>query len=922
MSWDEQVVKRNAKPVICMELLLDNETLYFSDVGSDADDVDWKSDILGMGSITRAVDPIAKQASVSDVSVSLRNYLNEDNVSWWQALDDTTEINGRVVNIYVKFKEADDSWSSKKVYSGLASPGLKMGKTIELNIKPRLQTELAILQRQVNTTDHPNAPEQSVGFALAFVLGNSDGVSGSVRGIMVDDDSGGTDPEIAFASHECHAIEEIFRERDGTLSTTPLTPTTHYTENLFEFDASGNAYCSITLKVAAGHQEGDKYYGHIHGLCDDRHYITLNGSSQYCYHANDAAFNLNDTISVLSRFRAHSLSGLQVIEGKTAATTGARLALFDDEVRWYIGGESNYIETVGANLQTDTWYLVVGTFDSNGSIQEIFVVVAQTLVAVTGLQTTTRTGPVPTEIGLNTSQLRIGADRTGGNKFDGDIDLVILTTAVTLTGDEISPFGTQAYWHFAGNLNDNSSFGNTLSSSGSPTFTPCLLLENPICALEGMFTNRSGWGLSFTELDSALWDAARDEALDRGYQVSGSFGGPIGDRATELQGAANPWTFAQLVAANADFQLYTTLDGLIGIKTIDISTLSTASDLVVYDQHKGDFTEDVNLVRNPDPWKKINSVRGILKFGQSANQFESFLRATNQLSIDKIKLSKDSNWKYQFVRAKAMLKDVIARQLTLRSGKTEKVSWTVPGLWGLQSGSDIGDVVKLKTDGLHGSSYVQAKQVIVTSVSANYLARTVTLSGLTVGDTVGTIAFDSQETDSVNPIIDTFVSEGDPTNSFGSNTTLLYGDDFSGIPGTDNRIAMRFSLAQASGSTNIVSATLTVKSRSFTDPAQLVLRELNSTAWSGSSTWNNFDGSAWSDALILSTDLSDTILPSFSLTERIFTFNASGLAFLTAAIGNDIQLTVLEIIASAPFNWGINSMENSDTPPLLTFVHE
>ncbi len=916
MSWAEKILDRGAESAICMELLLDTGTLYFSDTYVAEDDKNWIPYIKSLSSIPRAVDPTSQQALVSDITITLKNELNSDGESWFKALEETTIVENRVVNVYLKFKESDGSYSSEQLYSGLASPQAVLRDSIPIKVKARLQAQLPLLQRQVNTTDHPNAPEESIGKALPFVLSKGVGINGMTEGIMVDDTTSAQ--EIAFASHECVSIPNVWRERGGVITGLLTTPT-QYTTRLFQFDESGNNYASIVLTAAAGHQDGDKYYAEVYGLCSERHYITLNGSSQYCWLGNHADFNLNDTISVMCRFRADSLSGLQILEGKTSATTGARLALFDDEVRWYIGGESQYIQTDAANLQVDTWYIVAGTFDSDGSLQQIFVVLAQGLVAVTGLQTTTRTGPVPTEIGTNTQQLRIGADRTAGNKFDGDVDLVIVTEQVIGSGAELSPKNTQGYWHFAGDLTDNSGNGHTLTSVGSPAFTPCFILQNPVCVLEAMFTNRSGWGMPFEDLDSASWDAARALATARGYDTNLYFGGSIGLSAGQLQSKGAQWELAQKVANNFDHNLYMTLEGKIGITSIDVATLSSSSDLVVYDQNNGDFSKNVDLKENRKPWKRLNVVRALFRFSQGKTGFQVYLGGSNQLSIDNYELLEDTSWQYQFISNVAMAKDVLGRQLTLRSGKTKKLTWTTPGLFGLQAGSDIGDIVVLKTDGYFGANMVTGKQVVIVSVNPDLINRTVQLGALTIGDTIGSIAFDGDITSSLVSFVDTSVKEDDPNSSFGSDATLVYGDDPGGA-GTNQRCAIRFDLSSLAGSATVKSATLRMTIRSFDDPAALVIRQLNSTAWSESSTYNNFDGSAWTDALILGTDLSDTILPSFSAVDRTFTFNAAGLAYLEAQIGSDVEFTFFEKVASAPFSWGLNSSEN-DPAPELTIVH-
>src|SRR5690606_35028650 len=100
-------------------------------------------------------------------------------------------------------------------------------------------------------------------------------------------------------------------------------------------------------------------------------------------------------------------------ESTTAATsfpiaakgTAYQLVQYGDEIRMYIGSTDNYETTDAANLQTSTWYHVLGIYNASNQTIAIYI---------NGLlQESTTTGTIPGSISDGTEEFYIGRFTTG-----------------------------------------------------------------------------------------------------------------------------------------------------------------------------------------------------------------------------------------------------------------------------------------------------------------------------------------------------------------------------------------------------------------------------------------------------------------------------------------------------------------------------
>ena len=388
------------------------------------------------------------------------------------------------------------------------------------------------------------------------------------------------------------------------------------------------------------------------------------------------------------------------------------------------------------------------------------------------------------------------------------------------------------------------------------------LEENPARFLQEILTNADCWNLDSSELDTDSFDDAATVVAARWTTLTGLFGGVIGVTHGELQNPDNQWELAQTIARSFDYTLVITREGKIALKSIDtINTVSTT--IPIYSQENGDMTPSLISI-NYQPFPQINEVRGVYKNKHSlehSGATEGYLLGTNVASQSLFGVLIDQQWVYQFVRDPEPLQasnndagGVLNNQLLLRSGKTKYVTWTVPGLWGLQDNSDIGDAVAITVDDILGAW--DQKQVRIISISADLLAGTVTLVGATIGDQVGAIEFSGENTVTLTPSEDTYVYNLAGASVLGAEDTVQHWEFRFETPQWHKRAAFRFDISSIPGGATIESASLqfycitAVNSRPGS-AKDLSLRQLNSTTWDETtSTWNAFDGSGgWNDGI-------------------------------------------------------------------------
>jgi hypothetical protein len=191
---------------------------------------------------------------------------------------------------------------------------------------------------------------------------------------------------------------------------------------------------------------------------------------------------------------------------------------------------------------------------------------------------------------------------------------------------------------------------------------------------------------------------------------------------------------------------------------------------------------------------------------------------------------------------------------------------TTPGLWGLQQGSDIGDVVLLSAAGVFGS--FQARQILITGAAADLLAGTVTLTGLTLGDSLGAVAFSTEETAELvaerstfigatqNPIQGESFTEAAANSSYGDRAWLRHGHHYSiyytvgtGYGNVNWRALLRWRLPAAEWNNRTVRA-VTIQVQVLEVPSLLydIFWETFRSGWGGAALWLHNRSSATTPA--------------------------------------------------------------------------
>lgn len=152
--------------------------------------------------------------------------------------------------------------------------------------------------------------------------------------------------------------------------------------------------------------------------CISGNCVLLNGSSTVTA-ADSASLSVTGDLTLGGWIKplANTASTEYTIAAKG---TDYELAQYGDEVRMYIGSSSNYETTDTANLQTNTWYHVIGVYDASGQTVSIYVNGV--------LQDSTTTGTIP------------------GSISDGSDQFVFSVVPTTLTrSNEVSSYSTGTY---------------------------------------------------------------------------------------------------------------------------------------------------------------------------------------------------------------------------------------------------------------------------------------------------------------------------------------------------------------------------------------------------------------------------------------------------------------------------------------------
>ena len=123
------------------------------------------------------------------------------------------------------------------------------------------------------------------------------------------------------------------------------------------------------------------------------------GSSNYATITDNASLSITGSMTLSAWIKPESTTAATNFPIVSKGTSYA-LTQYGDELRMYIGSESNYKTTNAVNLQTGTWYQVQGVYDSTGQTVTLYV----NGVEYAG----TVTGTIPASISDGTSNFDIG----------------------------------------------------------------------------------------------------------------------------------------------------------------------------------------------------------------------------------------------------------------------------------------------------------------------------------------------------------------------------------------------------------------------------------------------------------------------------------------------------------------------------------
>jgi hypothetical protein len=763
MGWDAEILKRTADRYVLLEMVLDDQTLHFGNRELAEDDAYWEPWILGMGQLQQALDPETRRVSFSDLSLTLKNPADQETgIGFFSALlEGDTVLDGRTANIYLAFKDAAGTVSREKIFSGLMLPGETDQKTFEMSLHVPLEDRLTLLQRHATETAFDSTLPAPV--PMNAVLGTVTGASrgGPVKCIPLDLTANAE--RFLVAQHAVASIGNVYRLRAGAWSTVSAG-LTKVTKTL---DAEGRYYAA--LEFSSGHSDGDEYFAEVTGLTrDEANYVTFNGTTQ-TFSATPAnsphvpgRTGHAGAFSVEFMIQRGRTATLEVFGSVFNATGDQRawqvLANTSNQLQFVISstgatGAGQMILTMTTTLLSSTAapYIVRVGFPANASVTPS--------VWINGVaQATSLSGALQASVFVSTANFYFGRNEAG-NYFQG-------RGYYFISADGLHALAAGTTGHFDGSPLPNPTMllpisgdavdltgNNTLTVNNAPAFTTAVE-ANPAYALKALLMSAEGWGLTSAEIDCASFDTAAAWCTAQGLDAAGVWGGAIPERGGDLESADLQWELLALIARNFDHAVVPNRSGQISLKQVP-TELVDPTGLVHYRQSDGDVIGPLLVIRQR-PIALVNDARAIFKHAHSAEAlYDKYLRAYNATSQEFYGLTKEVQWPYRFHRDLTVLQAVLGPQVQLRSGKTREVSMTTPGLWGLQDGSGVGDVVLLSAAAVFGT--FSERQILITSASADLLAGTVTLKGLTLGDSVGTVAFSTEETAEVEAALTTFV---------------------------------------------------------------------------------------------------------------------------------------------------------------------
>lgn len=877
-----------AKPVASVEMQLDSCTKKYANVDHCGDEF-VEGRILSISGAKRALDLIGQQPVTSEATI----VFDDGDAVVGELLNGET-IRGKTGTIKLGFKETDGSVSSQTMHTGLLERrGVDAGSaTAAVAIRPELRRNLGFFQRSITPDRFPNAALKHTGRGMNIVVGGVSPVTSPDSGVawcpIVDTSA----RKLALCQHDTGGTGpgNLYRVKSDVV--TLLTAAGgDFTYDDVDVDGLYDVYHSITLSAGVYDYEAEYYADSFPGMYTstandpakiikmliDRFSIgsdmglNFNGTDEYLSIADDATIDITGDMTIDIDVTFDTISAAALAYKRTGSngyslesTAGGELQL-----RLYDSASLTFatVTTNAADMVADTKYHIRVVY--NSATPEIIFYINNTEIArATNTAQTgcTLTNSIPTAIGANANALTIGAV-SGVIFLDGIISSFGLSDTVIPNGVAINANNSVVYLAFPFDTNDRSGNGNNAT----------------------MFNMDNSNYVSVAGLtDDTSFSAFSTLCSSRGYTAYNHFAGLIPVDPGNIE---NPLDVLENLCRSVDAALYVTRSGAIGIKSADISELESST---VKSVSINDFTE-ANIATENQSDITVNKLRVRYGWSHRQNNYQKFFTATDTGSVAAYGETIEDILELPYIRDEDMAKDVAARYLLRRGGKPVYARATINGYHHI-SEYDLGDVIDITHAHILGGW--QNKQFKVVGITDDLMRAQMPIEVISLGDCYGPIVYGGAVETTKTPTVDTYVANGFgsiPNTSYGSSTIFAHGGNTSDFPvtGIFRRCALRFSLADvdAAGGT-ITSATVVLNCSYVQSPSALQLRQLNSTAWSGSSTLNNFDGSAWTDGDIGGTTLGTA--GAGGTGTKTFTLNSSGITYLNSVRGgtNLIQMTL------------------------------
>jgi len=913
MGFEDEIKRAVNRPKVCLQIDGPQNTHRFSDCGLKETNW-WKPRIISVDGPRRSLDLQAHDVRSEETTIELGN---ADGMI--TDLFDAEQLQGKIGTLSLKMKDSSGTVYSQTQTKGTVEVRTMSPESVRIALRPTILERLGILQNAISAErlSSYSVPEDSVGLGWPILIGKvfATGTRGAVRVPMMDNTANAEKFLLHQGPGPANASAHLFRWRSGTWTDLGVSGGGNWTISICVADDIDNRFTVATLANGV-YAAGDEYYWNGWGIPGEG-YVVFDNSVIYYYIDSADSTNLpghdkSDSFSIEAKFRIANTGNSDTIASVWDAAGvladsafWLRRELSNHKIYFYLSDGTNQYhalcDTTLVNTTTDDYTVRVTVDTANQTVRAWISKGGAAMVE----QALTEYGTVPTAINTCSTAFCVGArDKTiDPQTFGGRIYYCIVAdgaqpiTVSGATGDNEDPLeDIISEYRFHQGIGHDYVGDNNLDYTGLPSasYTEVTdVLNTPARIMDTLLRQKWYWGLPTTLINRASFAALALEQEADGWNDSGDdwFAGMIpldGDMRVD----DNTPRLLQHLLLNQDAVIYENREGRLSIISADISTTGSGSYALLA---RHDFAENGPRVERR-AFELRNKVR-LLYQNAHKDGPEAFVTAEDQTSQAAFGITtEDVEQTLYFARHLDFVKELTNRQLLRSASDARRVILPVAGLRGLQH--EIGDTIRVTHPQL--PSGWEEKQVMITGLDPGLMTGSPTIEAVERGKVYGPLVYgtagDAPQEYSITltPELDTFVEETYKSKSHGSENTVYHGV----LPeplGDRGRCALRYALSEiAAASGTIISATLQIRTIDhYSGSVNFQLRQLNSTTWSESSTWNSFDGSGgWDDAYILSTALSDTV-HVYSLDYHSFTLTAAGIAYLNGRVGadNKAQLT-------------------------------